>query len=80
MAKGVQERLQSAISLAVTGVAGPDGGTPNKPVGTVWCCLARKGKKSRVWLLQLHGNREEIILASCQSLLEALIEECRPHT
>lgn len=40
MAKGVQKRLHSTYSVATSGIAGPDGGTPDKPVGTVWICVS----------------------------------------
>ena len=40
MARGVQRALRSDIGLAVTGIAGPDGGTPEKPVGLVYVALA----------------------------------------
>ncbi len=40
MARGVQRAFRSDIGLAVTGIAGPDGGTPEKPVGLVYVALA----------------------------------------
>ena len=59
MAVGVRERLGSSIGVAVTGIAGPDGGTKEKPVGTACLALAAEGiLVSRRY--QLWGNRDWI--------------------
>jgi nicotinamide-nucleotide amidase len=59
MAAGVRERLGTDIGLAVTGIAGPGGGTPEKPLGTACLALAMDGTMvSRRY--QLWGNREWI--------------------
>ena len=60
MAEGALAHTQADLSLAVTGVAGPGGGTPAKPVGTVWLALARRGEPAQAQLLQLDGNRSEV--------------------
>jgi nicotinamide-nucleotide amidase len=57
MAAGVRERLGTAIGVAVTGIAGPEGGTPEKPVGTACLALSTDGTLvSRRY--QLWGNRD----------------------
>ncbi|MBI3786460.1 MAG: competence/damage-inducible protein A [Deltaproteobacteria bacterium] len=69
MAVGVRQRLNADIGLSVTGIAGPDGGTPEKPVGTVCFGLATADKVfSRRY--QLWGNREWVKLLASQVALD----------
>ncbi len=60
MAEGALSHSPADLSLAVTGVAGPSGGTAAKPVGTVWLALARRGEPAQATLLQLKGDRAEV--------------------
>jgi len=59
MAEGVRKRLGSDVGLATTGIAGPQGGTAEKPVGLVWLALARDAGV-QTQRLQLKGSREMI--------------------
>jgi PncC family amidohydrolase len=59
MATGARERFATELAVAVSGVAGPDGGTPDKPVGTVWLALASpRGIATKK--LSWPGTREQI--------------------
>ncbi len=69
MASAVRERLRTAVAMAITGIAGPDGGTPDKPVGTVWIAAAVEDEM-RVSRRQFVGSREEIRRRACQHALE----------
>ncbi|GIW42242.1 MAG: competence/damage-inducible protein A [Candidatus Binatia bacterium] len=69
MAEGVRRRLGADIGLATTGIAGPTGGTPEKPVGTVCVALATEGDTfSRRY--QLWGTRDWIKLLTSQIALD----------
>ena len=57
MAEGAINKIGSDYALAVTGIAGPDGGTPEKPVGTIWIALAERGAKTITKKLQLDFGR-----------------------
>lgn len=59
MAQGVRKLLGTDISVAVTGVAGPDGGTPEKPVGTVWVAWST-GQETAARQFHLEGDRDQI--------------------
>ncbi|MGK5594288.1 MAG: CinA family nicotinamide mononucleotide deamidase-related protein [Parachlamydiaceae bacterium] len=61
MAEGVQALCSSDISLSITGIAGPSGGTKEKPVGTVFLGIKIKNQPVNVHLVQANGSRTMII-------------------
>jgi nicotinamide-nucleotide amidase len=79
MAEGARRRLDADVAVAVTGVAGPDGGTPEKPVGRVHVHAAGpEGSLTR--LLDLPGERQQIRVRATVTalhLLRALLMETR---
>ena len=60
MAAGVRRRLHSDVGLGITGVAGPGGGTPEKPVGLVWFSVAAGGDGHLTRSVNLPGGRADI--------------------
>lgn len=73
MAEGALNLSGADIGVAVSGVAGPDGGTVQKPVGTVWFAWSvRRGKKLSTDSEQMHfdGNRDRV---RSQTVLHALL-------
>ena len=73
MARGVRKVLGADVGVAVSGIAGPSGGTPQKPVGTVWVGLSSaKDEFARHFLWQ--GDRLAIKKQSAQAAFSLLIE------
>jgi PncC family amidohydrolase len=73
MAAGARLSLEADIAISVSGIAGPGGGLPYKPVGTVWVGLAApNGKWARIFCFS--GNRERNKSASSEAALAMLLE------
>lgn len=74
MAQGALLFSLADIALAVTGIAGPDGGSIEKPVGTVWFAWAGKNWETETELKHFSGDRLQIRLQATQYALEKLVK------
>ncbi len=72
MAEGALARSQADIAIAVTGIAGPDGGSRQKPVGLVYLGLARREADARVERCDFRGDRGAIRAAALSRALDML--------
>ena len=70
MAAGARARLGAAVGVGITGVAGPGGGTPEKPVGTVWVAVDVEGAEPRAVRNPFVGDRDEIRFRAAQFALD----------
>ncbi|HNT38367.1 MAG TPA: CinA family protein [Rubrivivax sp.] len=77
MAEGALQRAPVQRAVAVTGIAGPGGAVPGKPVGTVWLALARSDAPTQAWRLQLPGDRAAVREATVHAALRALRQSLR---
>jgi len=73
MARGARQTLKADITASISGIAGPGGGTLDKPVGTVWLGLAAPDGE---WERQFHfsGNREQIKSSSADAVLQLILD------
>ncbi len=73
MAAGALAYSPADISVAISGIAGPGGGTPDKPVGTVWIAWARRDGGARVRCLQFQGDRLAVRAQAVACALEGVL-------
>jgi nicotinamide-nucleotide amidase len=74
MAQGAREAFKTSLAIAITGVAGPGGGTTEHPVGTAWFGVSH-GERKFALKLQFHGDREQLKQRFAQAALYLLLEE-----
>ena len=76
MARGALQHAKVPLSVAVTGIAGPGGAVPGKPVGTVWLAIARQAPGAAPWVraerLQLDGDRAAVRAQTVSLALQRL--------
>jgi nicotinamide-nucleotide amidase len=73
MAEGALNNTSAGIAISITGIAGPDGGTADKPVGLVYFGCAQKIYPTKTLKKTFNGNRQEIRAQAVNSALEFLI-------
>lgn len=76
MAEGALARARADIAVSVTGIAGPDGGTPLKPVGLVHLAVARRGHPTRDEAHVFAGDRAAVREATAARALALLADAC----
>ncbi len=76
MAAGALAHSPADIAVAVTGIAGPGGAVPGKPVGTVWLALVRRGRAVQAERLQLGGDRASVRAQTTVIALQRLHALC----
>lgn len=78
MVSGALARFGAGMAVAVTGIAGPSGGTADKPVGTVWIGWKRRGGYANAKLFQFDGDREAVrrqtVAAALKGVLQSLTD------
>jgi nicotinamide-nucleotide amidase len=74
MVEGALLHSQAQVAVAVSGIAGPDGGSPEKPVGTVWLGWAVKGGAVRRCGYHFSGDREAVRYQSVVTALEGILD------
>lgn len=79
MAEGALQRAGVDVAVAVTGIAGPAGGTPDKPVGTVWLAWAERGGPTQARRCLFQGDRAQVRQQTCEAALAGLSHLLAPQ-
>jgi nicotinamide-nucleotide amidase len=77
MAEGARRVVDADLAVSVTGIAGPGGGTEDKPVGTVWIALARRGHEPSAALHRLAGERRRIRTLAAYLALDTVVRAAK---
>ena len=80
MVRGAVERSAATVGVAVSGIAGPTGGTPEKPVGTVWMAWCYPDGYVETECHHFNGNRQEVRLCTVAEAFRRLLEKISAHT
>ncbi|MBU2705810.1 nicotinamide-nucleotide amidase [Zooshikella marina] len=76
MAEGVLQRTRADLAIAISGIAGPAGGSQDKPVGTVWVAWSAAGRQTLTKCFEFSGDRRQIrqraVLAALMGIMDRL--------
>ena len=72
MAEGCLKQLEVKVAVSITGIAGPGGGSPQKPVGTVFIAVAGVNRETNVFEHHFLGDRKQIQLQACVEAVKHL--------
>jgi nicotinamide-nucleotide amidase len=78
MAEGAVRHSSADVAVAVTGIAGPSGGTPDKPVGTVWLAWASRHSSTQTLLCHVDGDRDAVRRRTCAQALQGILRVITP--
>ncbi len=78
MAEGVLARSKATVAVAVTGIAGPGGGSADKPVGTVWLAWACQGQPTQARCHLFNGDRAAVRWQTCVVALQGVLALAAP--
>ncbi len=74
MCDGIFAHTLADVAVSISGIAGPDGGTEDKPVGLVWLCWGRRGKSTVAFPFNFEGEREAVRLQTMDQVFNALLD------
>lgn len=77
MARGLMVMTPADWGVAVTGIAGPGGGSPEKPIGLVWLAWTQRGGLLESEYRQFAGGREQVRQAAAEAALQGLLERIK---
>jgi len=75
MAEGARRAFGTSVAVAITGIAGPTGGSREKPVGTVWFGLAAE-TGTETWMKHFSGTRRQVQVRAADEALERIRRHC----
>ncbi len=74
MTDGVFDHTSADVVVSVSGIAGPDGGSDDKPVGTIWLCWGKRDKSSYTNKFHFAGDREAVRLQAVEAALNSVMD------